>query len=269
MNVLFKFIFTVLFLYLINSHAIAREYKHVTVVTDTNIQITGEYITEIKFKEKGFTTNCSYPEVIQKLKESALENGANLMQITAHKQPDFWSSCHRISVALYKVANPRSYEDTITWSHNNKLTWDDFRAQPNNLTKMSAESSCGISYSTNRISLLKGIKYYVTTLFLPNDSWVNNEGINSQHLLNHEQKHFDIWEIYARRFYKELISNKKYSFSILHVDNLLFDIHVQCMKRQNEYDKETDHSRNLEMQAKWDNIIESELAELEEYANHY
>lgn len=251
-----------------SSISMAGEYKNVVVIKDTTISIRGEYIAEIKFAENGFTTNCSYPEVIQDLKEKADKLGANLIVITRHKMPDVWSSCHRITASAYKVENTRDYENEIEWNRNRKLEWDDFKAEPDS-PPMSAQSFCMISYETNNFTLFKRVKYFVKTTFIPGNSWVTADGKQSLQLLKHEQAHFDLWEIYARKFYKELIENKRYAFSIAKVNALLFDIRIKCMKRHDLYDKETKHGTIAEEQEKWNKIIEDELVQLDAYANHF
>lgn len=254
----------------IYSNAIqADTYQNVVVIKDADIKINGKYITDLKFKESGFTSNCSYVEVIKKLKIQAFEKGGNLIQIIKHKKPDAWSSCHRITVSIYKVGNIKQYEQRVYWSESRKLTWDDFRTTSDDDLLMSAESYCELSYQTNSISSFKKVKYFVHTSFIPNKSWVKEEGKQSVELLNHEQRHFDLWEIYARLLYKELTENKKYHFSRANADILFRSIHFDGAMRQNAYDKETDHGLNVEAQKHWDYLIDKELDELSDYADHY
>lgn len=250
------------------SVVLAEKHLDIVVVEDNKLTINGKYLGELKFREKGFTTHCSYLEVIRSLKEQALDSGANLMQIIQHKKPNAWSSCHRITVSIYKVDDIRQYRKKIYWSENTKLTWDDFTVERDNNRLMSAQSYCELTYTTSPISLFKKIEYHVSTGFIPAKSWVKEDNANAE-LLNHEQHHFDLWEVYARIFYKELTESREFRFSIRNVHTLLRAIYDDCTDRQNTYDKETDHGRDVEAQQHWDYIIDSKLAELSDYADHY
>lgn len=258
----------VLLAFIFPSLSLAEKHLDIVVVEDAELKITGKYLGELQFKEKGFTTHCSYLEVIRSLKEHALDSGANLMQIIKHKKPDAWSSCHRMTVSIYKVDDIRQYREKVFWSKNAKLTWNDFTVQEDNDQLMSAESYSELTYETSPISLFKKIKYHVSTSFIPAKSWVKQDDTTAE-LLNHEQRHFDLWEVYARIFYKQLTESKEFSFSIRNVNILFRAIYNDCTEKQNTYDKETDHGRDPIAQQHWDYIIDSKLAELSYYSDHY
>ena len=73
------------------------------------LQITEEVPTEatlvgnLKVKDSGFSTNCSYETVIESAKMTARNNGCNLLKITRHLTPDIISTCHRIDALMYKM----------------------------------------------------------------------------------------------------------------------------------------------------------------------
>jgi hypothetical protein len=58
---------------------------------------------EVSIGDSGFTTKCSYGEVIKQAILQAQQMGGNLLYIKKHKEPDLWSSCHRIQCEVYKV----------------------------------------------------------------------------------------------------------------------------------------------------------------------
>ena len=55
----------------------------------------------VRAADSGFTVDCDYETVIEKLKAEARKAGGNLMQITEHKEPNFASTCHRITADVY------------------------------------------------------------------------------------------------------------------------------------------------------------------------
>ena len=59
----------------------------------------------VNIGDSGFTTNCSYQQVVNDMLKQARAMGGNLVYITKHEQPDARSTCHRISVNVYKVEN--------------------------------------------------------------------------------------------------------------------------------------------------------------------
>ncbi|WP_010255818.1 hypothetical protein [Myroides injenensis] len=54
-----------------------------------------------KFGDSAFSVKCSLDYVLDQARAVAKENGANTIKITHHKRPDFWSSCHRVTVEYY------------------------------------------------------------------------------------------------------------------------------------------------------------------------
>lgn len=151
------------------------------------------------------------------------------------------------------------------WSSQSKLTWDDFKGKAINSSKRAAESDCQISCK------MKGendsVLFSVETFFSITNSWVNKK-LASDFILKHEQGHFDINEIFARKLRKAL-SEAKYTRT--NVTAKFRDIQSKYFallnKEQELYDKETEHSIKTEKQLKWNEKIESQLKELESYNN--
>jgi predicted secreted Zn-dependent protease len=78
--------------------------------------------------------------------------------------------------------------------------------------------------------------------------------------LLHEQGHFDITELYARKLDEAI---REYNFNPkkfkTDLDQIYKDIMDEKEDRQNRYDLETDFSRNQEKQAEWIKKIQKEL----------
>jgi len=130
-------------------------------------------------------------------------------------------------------------EDEIIWDSKNKLSWDDFNGiPPKDSLNFDALTYYGYEYSLKTINNLP-ISFNSDLFFRKNKSWVR---IKTPLLLNHEQGHFDIAEIYYE--------------STFDLDSI-----------QNEYDIETDYSRNKVGQQRWNDSIAVWLDRYKEYAD--
>ena len=80
------------------------------------------------------------------------------------------------------------------------LQWEDFQDTPDAANPFHANTSSGLSYSWSLKTSIKGseLNYQVESFFNPDLSWVK-PGKESLHLLAHEQLHFDITELHARK----------------------------------------------------------------------
>ena len=94
--------------------------KHTSVINyatplpaGTHVEVIGigqqvpdgaKLLGSISVGDSGFTTQCSYQEVIRDAINMARDMGGNVLQITEHKEPDIWSSCHRIKADVYHVS---------------------------------------------------------------------------------------------------------------------------------------------------------------------
>jgi hypothetical protein len=66
--------------------------------------LQAEKIGSIAVEEGGFTTNCSYEVVLQYARVEAARSGGDMIRITDHKTPNFWSTCHRIAADVYRYS---------------------------------------------------------------------------------------------------------------------------------------------------------------------
>lgn len=65
-----------------------------------------EMLGEIRIGDSGFSTKCTYEDVIDQAKLEARKVGGNVIKITEHKLPSaFGSSCHRIQAQILRVAD--------------------------------------------------------------------------------------------------------------------------------------------------------------------
>jgi len=152
----------------------------------------------------------------------------------------------------------------IQWSSERKLTWQDFKAPPDKNSTNAALTSSRINIDFGYSS--SGLKYNIKCRFDQNLSWGR---IKNDYILAHEQGHFDIAEIHARKLHKTL---KAYKFNSRTVSKDVNEIYGAIMKEhhayQSQYDTETDYSRNAEKQNQWHDKIEQALDSLDEFANY-
>jgi hypothetical protein len=154
-------------------------------------------------------------------------------------------------------------ETKIYWQTDRKLTWNDFQGQAPANTSLSAIStvSMGPGYVFKDYVLDIDTRSYFQT----STSWSKQKD-QDEGLLKHEQGHFDIGEIYARKFRKEIIATD------LNIKNLQTKLEKITRKLNEEfanyqvlYDKETKHHINTEKQEEWNIRLAKELKELDAY----
>ncbi len=155
-------------------------------------------------------------------------------------------------------------EDFINWNENRKLTWDDFKAPPQKLGSTAAMTTTHLGFS---YKIANGkISYEIDCRFEKSKSWglVKNDWV-----LKHEQGHFDIAELFARRLNKATV---EYQFNRSSFQNDLDLIYKTVVaekeKYQQQYDDETDYSRNKDKQEEWLKKIENELNQSKSWAGY-
>jgi len=152
----------------------------------------------------------------------------------------------------------------IPWETEKRLIWDDFLCEPKTGTDAvaSTSTSLGIAYQLTDGQL----KYHITCYFNKEKSW----GLmKTDYILAHEQGHFDITEVFARRLNEAL---QNYQFNKRTFKRDISEIYQSIVSQKEEYQKtydaETDHSRNRKLQYDWLEKIENLLVETEAYSKY-
>ena len=153
-------------------------------------------------------------------------------------------------------------DDHIKWQEDRKLTWDDFKAAPLKIGNTAAMTTTHLGFSYN---ITNGkITYRIECRFEKKKSWglVKNEWV-----LKHEQGHFDVAEIFARRLNKSISEYQfnKNSFQ-KDLDAIYKSVVAEKEKYQQQYDDETDYSRIKQKQEEWLKKIEGELKQTKSWA---
>jgi len=169
-------------------------------------------------------------------------------------------------VALFLVAAQATFAqsvcDSIIWKESRKLTWDDYKAAPLESTMAAARTNYNFLH---RWHMEQGVLVgKVICIFSPCKSWSKNKG--SLTLLRHEQGHFDIAE-YFRRVYNKRILEETYTPESLRLVMLkaYVDIQLECLRMEDQYDNETEHSLNREKQEEWIKKIQEMLDSMKKY----
>ena len=162
-------------------------------------------------------------------------------------------------------------EDTLHWRKDRKLSWDDFQGIPDTLNDFknapdinsipAAGTSSGFAYYPYYTSETI-LAFKVNAVFFKKKSWVRKNWVRTKYALNHEQRHFDITEIYARRLQKALNNCNLNKNTIIESCKKIYDsLRFERDKMQALYDIETRHSLDSCKQREWDKKIDKWLAE--------
>lgn len=170
-------------------------------------------------------------------------------------------------ILAFLFIGPISDEETVSWNEVNKLTWADFKANPETETDAVALTASGITFGYSVKTAGERIVDFSTTVeshFYPNKSWYLKDQANP-HILGHEQLHFDITELYARKFRQQLTKLKVNQNVKVQMNRLHATINKAVGETQRRYDSQTKHSMNVEKQKEWEAFIEKELNSLDEF----
>lgn len=172
-----------------------------------------------------------------------------------------------IFLACFLISNVL-FCQKIYWSENVKLNWDNFKSKVNNQrgTNVVAYTNCGWIYSYVKSSNPKApIKIEISTVFNEDKSWKDVKRINDYVLL-HEQKHFDVAELYSRKLRKEIAENIKTSSDF---DRKFKSIYNRILKEyqdfQRQYDGETKNGILEDKQSEYNRIIAEGLENYKSY----
>lgn len=172
-------------------------------------------------------------------------------------------------VCEHKVEHPAltgRTGDDIVWTADYKLNWSNFNGRPSNGHHADALTSGSIffSYTDNRDGIYE---ISIIASFHPSESWVRHKK-GSDYLLAHEQLHFDLTELYARKLREKVLSyhHTKKDFK-KHYDKMFNEIYRELQHMQDLYDRETSHSLNKSAQKKWHQEIDAMLAQSSSYTD--
>lgn len=168
-----------------------------------------------------------------------------------------------IAVILFSFLVAKTCKSqVIEWKEDFKLEWGHFKA-PTQPWKVAAATYCGITLKPDNKSLWKGKRTYKAIAEFTCDSSFYFANRVSPTVLNHEQLHFDIAELFARKMRKRLYQDK---FVTPSEAQKVFDLlYKEYIDFQTKLEEETESGAKQEEELKWEEIVSSELKELREF----
>jgi len=168
-----------------------------------------------------------------------------------------------VFIFCFIIGSPVQAQDTLYWSAKRKLSWKDFKGSPDSLSGHNAMTTAGIGYGIRYGE--KSFSYTVDCYFLCKSSWTMTDSVT---VLAHEQGHFDISELFARKM-RKAFSAYVYNFATVSGDLRKIQLEMIRLREEmnNLYDKETDYSRDKKQQQHWSNKIRAELDKLKDCAS--
>jgi hypothetical protein len=148
------------------------------------------------------------------------------------------------------------------WSSTDQLKWSDFKGEPpgDGNSYFRALSWCRVEPILIRKN--KGFSYRIKSVFNRYKSWKTD---TAGYLLAHEQLHFDITELLARKLRKAIEAAPDPTGEAF--DPVIQKLYQECAYMQDAYDEDTAHGIIAESQAAWKKKVCLELEQLKEYAS--
>lgn len=162
-------------------------------------------------------------------------------------------------------------EKRIAWSSKAKLSWDDFKGEPDKGdTVYDAKTFTTISFEPT----VQETSIFITVIceFDSDLSWVKSKFKDDESLwlLEHEKLHFDIAELIARMIRKDFSEYKSYDLSNTNNHlHYIYDKHIDStwLHINIDYDEETNHGKLINEQEEWEKFIDRELRKLNRYSD--
>lgn len=169
-----------------------------------------------------------------------------------------------LAFALVLLVLPAASQQELLWQKGLLLSAKDFQAAPDNNSPHAAATYSGVrygyDYSTNPLKL----RFEVTAFFVPERSWIKHP--ESDDLVAHEQLHFDISELHARKLRKAFATTTFGRDFQRRIKEIYADNNAERKRMQAWYDSETDHGRNRDAQQRWYALVHDALNRLAMYA---
>ncbi|AGC77468.1 uncharacterized protein DUF922 [Nonlabens dokdonensis] len=159
--------------------------------------------------------------------------------------------------------------ERFTYQERPVLSWEDFKGVPpkNAIYRASVNSSLGYTFTSESTNGKLSVSVVVESYFYPQLSWKKNQNENNEALLKHEQLHWDISELYARKLraaYQNYVPQKNPKKE---VDFIFRKFEKERQVTQKSYDRETRHGTIKDAQSQWEIKIMEELFKTSEYTS--
>ena len=171
-----------------------------------------------------------------------------------------------LSLSSLAAVAQTTQSGSLHWSAGRPLVLADFEGRPRpgeaHAALTSATMVAKVACRSNQFS------GSVQAAFDPTRSWVRDPTTMTPRLLHHEQLHFDITEMYARRLRQKLTSaNIPCAQLGPAFERLSQGVYADWEKAESQYDIATNHGLKPVQQAQWDAQVQQQLKELAEFAD--
>jgi hypothetical protein len=169
-----------------------------------------------------------------------------------------------LSVFCFAFTTDPESRDVLEWNEYRPLTWDDFLGK--RAEDAAGDAGTVVQIKAKPYMVKDQVRYEVAAIFVKNKSWTDAQ---TKELLAHEQLHFDIAEVYARKI-RQLVAEfsdageedvKDYNRAIQKILHESNEVDIQ-------YDLETLHGAMVNKQAEWTKTIRNELKSLAQFKKH-
>lgn len=162
----------------------------------------------------------------------------------------------------------------IEWSAARPLELSDFTVITDQSAKIAdsnlAVTRTGITYTINQKSGANTFEIRLFATMHRNNSFIRQRVLDApggsiDYLLSHEQRHFDISEIFAREAVKRITAKRFTKNYAKEVNTIMRSLFRESESLQNLYDRETRNGRDAVAQKLWDEKIDHQLRGLDMY----
>lgn len=159
---------------------------------------------------------------------------------------------------LNSCLSSKEISNKIIWSTSN-LKWSNFKGNPQ-------ASNYAASINSNiELKQLDSNKYAIVALMDMGSSWHKQK---PDECLLHEQYHFNITEIFARKLRQE-VKEKNLNINSIDFRKTFLSSLMALAVEQKKYDEQTNHSINKDKQIEWQKNIDKQLLNLGAYESIY
>jgi hypothetical protein len=155
--------------------------------------------------------------------------------------------------------------ERILWSKKS-LKWRDFQGAPDSSSSYAAVTRSWVE-ERYRLTPQRELQFVIAAWFYPANSWIKG-GRGTDYMLEHEQLHFTLTELYARKMRKYLSEAIFYDSTFrFEIPLLLKHFQEEVRNEQKRYDAETNHCVNRLKQEDWSSSISLEMKKLSAYSD--
>lgn len=153
-------------------------------------------------------------------------------------------------------------DHAFPWSATRPLTWDDFQGTPPTEGSEGAKTSYTLYYAWKCRG--ESFEFRAIAGFRPRESWVKavvlNDGTQRRTVLGHEQTHFDLAEVHARRIRRAFAAlTQPCGQPDGELGALAQRLAQEEKAEQRRYDAETNHGLRASQQAAWSRAVARRL----------